>query len=98
MRKVGDSSKLVLHGSTQAYLKAGVIGVTVKIVPPNTKFPDQLNVLLGVAPPVAEEKPKKKPRKKKEKTQDADSPAQETQTTAVTETTQEGGSPTEANA
>lgn len=41
MKKAGDSLKLVSIGSTQSNLKAGVIGVTVKIVPPNVVFPDQ---------------------------------------------------------
>jgi len=45
MRKVGDSAKLVRVGSTQAYLKAGIIGVTVKIVSPDVVFPDQLDVI-----------------------------------------------------
>ncbi|MFH1721380.1 MAG: 30S ribosomal protein S3 [Candidatus Altiarchaeota archaeon] len=45
MKKAGDSLKLVQIGSTQANLKAGVIGVTVKIVLPGTKFPDQIGVL-----------------------------------------------------
>ncbi|MBN2250559.1 MAG: 30S ribosomal protein S3 [Candidatus Altiarchaeota archaeon] len=44
MRKVGDSAKLVRAGSTQSYLKAGVIGVTVKIVPPDIVFPDQIEI------------------------------------------------------
>ena len=44
MKKAGDSLKLVSVGSTQAYLKAGVIGVTVKIVPPDVVFPDQIEV------------------------------------------------------
>ncbi|RLI91597.1 MAG: 30S ribosomal protein S3 [Candidatus Altiarchaeales archaeon] len=44
MKKAGDSVNLVRVGSTQAYLKAGIIGVTVKIVPPDTVFPDQINV------------------------------------------------------
>ena len=44
MKKAGDSVNLVRIGSTQAYLKAGIIGVTVKIVPPDTVFPDQINV------------------------------------------------------
>lgn len=51
MKKAGDSFRLVNVGSTQAYLKAGVIGITVKIVPPDTRFPDQLEVL----PPKIEE-------------------------------------------
>ncbi|MFC2162457.1 30S ribosomal protein S3 [Candidatus Altiarchaeota archaeon] len=45
MKKAGDSLKLVDFGSTQAYLKAGVIGVTVKIVGPDVRFPDQISVL-----------------------------------------------------
>ncbi len=45
MKKSGDSTKLVSVGRIQAYLKAGVIGVTVKIVPPNVIFPDQISVL-----------------------------------------------------
>jgi small subunit ribosomal protein S3 len=68
MRNTGESAKLVRIGSTQAYLKAGVIGVTVKIVPPNTKFPDQISVLLGVPEPEKPvEKKKKAVRKKKPK-------------------------------
>jgi len=45
MKKAGDSSKLVDNGATQAYLKAGVIGVTVKIVRPDVIFPDQIEVI-----------------------------------------------------
>ncbi len=45
MKKAGDSLKLVEKGATQAYLKAGVIGVTVKIVLPGVKFPDQISVI-----------------------------------------------------
>jgi len=44
MKKAGDSAKLVSVGSTQAYLKAGVIGVTVKIVQSDVVFPDQITV------------------------------------------------------
>ncbi len=44
MKKAGDSLKLVRIGGTQANLKAGVIGVTVKIVLPDTRFPDQIGV------------------------------------------------------
>ncbi|MFH1836006.1 MAG: 30S ribosomal protein S3 [Methanobacteriota archaeon] len=44
MKKAGNSVRLVRIGSTQAYLKAGVIGVTVKIVPPDAVFPDQIYV------------------------------------------------------
>jgi small subunit ribosomal protein S3 len=69
MKNAGDSSKLVQIGSTQAYLKAGVIGVTVKIVPPNTKFPDQVEVLkredVKLDEPLTEDKKTQKKAKKK---------------------------------
>ena len=45
MKKAGDSLKFVEVGSTQAYLKAGIIGVTVRIVPPDVVFPDQIEVI-----------------------------------------------------
>jgi len=48
MRKVGDSAKLVRTGSTQAFMKAGVIGITVKIVPPDIVFPDQIEIRMPV--------------------------------------------------
>lgn len=63
MKKAGDSLRLVRIGSTQAFLKAGVIGVTAKIVPPNTVFPDQIQVwvrekVVGEKPGVVDEGPK----------------------------------------
>ncbi len=45
MKKAGDSTKLVKRGLKQAYLKAGVIGVTVRIVPPDVIFPDDFHVI-----------------------------------------------------
>jgi len=56
MKKAGDSAKLVNAGNTQAYLKAGIIGVTVKIVPPGAVFPDQILI----AEPEAEKEPESK--------------------------------------
>lgn len=75
MKKAGDSLKLVSMGSTQSYLKAGVIGVTVKIVPPDVVFPDQFSIKLKEDEKPAEQlieeskteekpKPKRKSRKK----------------------------------
>jgi small subunit ribosomal protein S3 len=56
MKKSGNSVKLVRIGSTQASLKAGVIGVTVKIVPPDAVFPDQISLKSELP-----EKPAEKP-------------------------------------
>jgi small subunit ribosomal protein S3 len=56
MRKSGDSAKMVRKGSTQAYMKAGIIGITVRIVPPNIVFPDQISVK-----PKVKEEPKEVP-------------------------------------
>jgi small subunit ribosomal protein S3 len=64
MKKAGESAKLVRVGSIQAALKAGVIGVTVKIVPPNTIFPDQIAVL-EEACAKSEEVPKEAAKKEK---------------------------------
>ncbi len=60
MKKAGDSTKLVRLGSIQANLKAGVIGVLVRIVPPDVIFPDQISVV-----PKKEEKPEPEPEEKK---------------------------------
>lgn len=76
MKKAGDCLKLVSIGSTQSNLKAGVIGVTVKIVPPNVVFPDQFSIesverveksaesMVEKPKDEKEPKPKRKPKKK----------------------------------
>lgn len=75
MKKAGDSLKLVSIGSTQSNLKAGVIGVMVKIVHPSVIFPDQFSIkpseVEKSAESIAEEpkvegetKPKRKSKKK----------------------------------
>ncbi len=70
MRKVGDSAKLVRTGSTQAFMKAGVIGITVKIVPPDIVFPDQIEIKMPVKaePEKAKEPLPAAPEAKKEET------------------------------
>lgn len=67
MKKAGDSLKLVKIGRTQAYIKAGVIGVTVKIVMPDTVFPDQISVISReeMEEKTVEEEPKKEEKTKK---------------------------------
>ena len=44
LRKSGEPMKQVRRGHYVAYLKAGAIGILVKIVPPNAVFPDTINV------------------------------------------------------
>ncbi len=84
MKNAGDSAKLVRLGATQAYLKAGVIGVTVKIVPPDTKFPDQIRVLRpDEITPMEEAKPQKT-KKKKTKTTKAKTKAKDKEEEAKT--------------
>ncbi|HZX33945.1 MAG TPA: 30S ribosomal protein S3, partial [archaeon] len=43
MKKVGEQAKLVDYGIAAAYPKVGAIGVKVKIVRPETVFPDKMN-------------------------------------------------------
>ena len=50
MKKVGDQIKLVDYGRADAYTRAGAIGLKVRIVRPNTMFPDKIDIrkyLLG---------------------------------------------------
>lgn len=44
LKKSGESVKLVKVGKYVAYLKAGAIGITVKIVPPGTIFADKIDL------------------------------------------------------
>lgn len=44
LKKAGEPSKLVAEARTQAIKKAGTIGVTVRIVPPDVIFPDKVDV------------------------------------------------------
>jgi small subunit ribosomal protein S3 len=45
LKKSGELMKLVDVGHYTAYLKAGAIGVTVRIVPPGTVFSDQVSAM-----------------------------------------------------
>lgn len=44
LKKAGESSKLVRTAQTQAIKKAGIVGVTVSIVPPEVVFPDKVDI------------------------------------------------------
>jgi len=44
LKKAGEPSRLVQVSHTQAMKKAGIIGVTVKIVPPDVVFPDKVDI------------------------------------------------------
>jgi len=44
MKKVGEQAKLVDFGMASAYPKAGAIGIKIRIVLPETKFPDKLDL------------------------------------------------------
>ncbi|MCH7902131.1 30S ribosomal protein S3 [archaeon] len=44
MKKVGDQAKLVDYGQAAAHPKVGAIGIKVKIVHPDTRFPDKEDI------------------------------------------------------
>ncbi len=44
MKKVGEQAKLVDYGAAAAYPKVGAIGIKVKIVKPDTMFPDKAQI------------------------------------------------------
>ncbi len=43
MKKGGDQKKFVIEGKGDAHTKAGAIGVTLRIIPPNVVFPDKIS-------------------------------------------------------
>ncbi|MCK4327806.1 MAG: 30S ribosomal protein S3 [Candidatus Diapherotrites archaeon] len=48
LKKAGDPAKMVNVAQTQAIKKAGIIGVTVSIVPPSVQFADKVDVSTAV--------------------------------------------------
>ncbi|MEM4261613.1 MAG: 30S ribosomal protein S3 [Candidatus Diapherotrites archaeon] len=44
MKKIGEQARLVDYGAASAYPKVGAIGIKVRIVRPETKFPDKLKI------------------------------------------------------
>jgi len=44
MKKVGDQVKLVDYAKASAYPKAGAIGIKLRIIHPETVFPDKINI------------------------------------------------------
>jgi len=57
LKKSGEPMNLVRVGRYVAHLKAGCIGVTVKIVAPETVFPDKIKIKRRAAEPVAQATP-----------------------------------------
>ncbi|MBI3035662.1 hypothetical protein HYY71_05055, partial [Candidatus Woesearchaeota archaeon] len=45
LKKCGDIANGVRHSNAQAQLKTGIIGVKVKIMPPDLKLPDDIELL-----------------------------------------------------
>ncbi len=62
LKKAGEPAKLVQVAQTQAIKKAGIIGVTVRIVTPDVVFPDKVDIMKAVAD-AAEAEVKKKEQK-----------------------------------
>jgi len=44
LKKAGDSTKKVRYAHARAYLKQGIVGVSVRIVPPEVVFPDKIDI------------------------------------------------------
>lgn len=59
IKKAGDSVKFIKETKEQALLKQGIIGITVRIVPPEVVFPDKIiiNKPTGIAEIAAETTP-----------------------------------------
>jgi small subunit ribosomal protein S3 len=62
----GETAKEVMkHGYAVAKLKAGVLGVKVRIMKPDAKLPDEIKLHIPEAEKPKEEKPVKKPKEEK---------------------------------
>ena len=60
MKKVGDQAKYVDYAKANAYPKAGAIGIKLRIIHPETVFPDKVDVnqvVENIKGPAEEEKP-----------------------------------------
>ncbi len=68
LKKSGEESKKLRVAKHAAHLKAGIVGITVKLVPPGTKFSDQVDVSTLQVPAPEEEKKEEPEIKAKKKT------------------------------
>ncbi len=92
LKKSGEESKKMGVGKFTSYLKAGAVGITVKIAPPGTMFADNVDVSKLVIPtePLAEETAKQvveetKPTAKKRVARKKPAKSKETKTETKTE-------------
>lgn len=74
LKKSGEEAKKLSIGHYVAYLKAGAVGITVRIVPPGVAFADQVDLSKltavsneAISEPVQQEKKEEKPVEKKKR-------------------------------
>ncbi len=67
LKKSGEEAKKMSIGHYTAYLKAGAVGITVKIAPPGTMFSDKVDLSTLTIPPAVEALPEEPVEKKEEK-------------------------------
>jgi len=74
MKKVGDQVKLVDFAKATAYPKPGAIGIKLRIVRPETVFPDKVNIseLLKERKQIAEDKEKEEKKEAEEEKKEKD--------------------------
>lgn len=88
MKKTGDQVKLVDFAKTTSYPKYGAIGIKIRIVRPDTKFPDKLDMKKAIDliknPPKVEEKKVEAPKVEVVKAESVEENKPETKTTPKT--------------
>lgn len=73
MKKTGDQVRLVDYAKATSYPKYGAIGIKLRIVRPETVFPDKINIKDIISPkPVVEEKSEEKEAKEQEENGEAE--------------------------
>lgn len=83
MKKIGEEAKLVDYGCAPAKAKFGTIGVKVRIVKPDTRFPDKINIKEIL------ESRKRKPEAEKEEKTSGESEKKETEEKEIQSETEE---------
>ncbi len=70
MKKIGEQARLVDYGAASAYPKVGAIGIKVRIVKPETKFPDKLKIEEYIKQKENQEESKKESKEEQEMKQE----------------------------
>lgn len=89
IKKVGEQAKLVDYAKTTAYPRVGAIGIKVKIIRPDTIFPDKVKISDYIKKAEKEEEATVRVEEKQEETKEGETETKKTETKVTIEVTSE---------